>query len=315
MTEADEDAEHRLAVLTSWALFGPIGLGMVATAFQGRRRHRRRRRLRDPRRRVHLAPRHQPHLRGRDFRPGEIATAASSSGSASSPSCRSGSSIRQPFTQRDIDIGVVGLGLVAAGSIRHLPHRPPRAERGILDVPPASRPGRRTADVTEAAIWLLAFLALYWRSACSGGWRQRGFPAARRASFSPTATFRHWVMVAAGTAFAFNGWMFRGTPDLIFRDGLAVRRDLPRRRRHRARLGLLPQACSSDGSASASAMSRRGRWPATIIGGEAIRLAVVVIALVFAVPFVAMQNRRIAGSPSSRASRTAPSIATSPCGC
>jgi hypothetical protein len=34
MSEAEDDAEHRLAVLTNWALFAPLSLGTVATAFR-----------------------------------------------------------------------------------------------------------------------------------------------------------------------------------------------------------------------------------------------------------------------------------------
>ena len=34
MTKADNDAEHRLAVLTSWALFGAFGIAIVASGFR-----------------------------------------------------------------------------------------------------------------------------------------------------------------------------------------------------------------------------------------------------------------------------------------
>jgi hypothetical protein len=34
MTDVESDAEHRLAVLTSWGLFGAFGIGVVLTGFK-----------------------------------------------------------------------------------------------------------------------------------------------------------------------------------------------------------------------------------------------------------------------------------------
>ncbi|HET7714952.1 MAG TPA: hypothetical protein VFK86_04940, partial [Bauldia sp.] len=96
-----------------------------------------------------------------------------------------------------------------------------------------------------------------------------------------------WVVVAAGTAFAFNGWMFLGAPDLIFRDGLPFAETC---------LGAVAMALGSAFFLKRQWMLGKrfgyvtpGEMAGHYFGGESIRLATVVIALTFAIPFAAMQ--------------------------
>lgn len=121
MTEADEDAEHRLAVLTSWALFGPLSLGVVATAFRGDSV-------------VAAAAGYALLVAGfiahlvinriyaGDFRPGEIATAVCLFGVAILAFLASWA-FDPAFSRRDIEIGIIGLALISAGFVIYLTTR------------------------------------------------------------------------------------------------------------------------------------------------------------------------------------------------
>lgn len=113
MTDADSDAEHRLAVLTSWGLFGSLSLGTVATAFRadsvvvaiaGY---------------AILVAGFVAHLvinriYRRDFRSGEIATAFTLFGVAVLAFLASWA-FDPAFTATDVEIGLVGLTVVIAG--------------------------------------------------------------------------------------------------------------------------------------------------------------------------------------------------------
>ncbi len=121
MTETDYDAEHRLAVLTSWALCGSLGLGLVATAFRAESL-------------VVAGAGYAVLIAGfvshlvinriyvRDFRPGEIVTAIGLFGVAALTFLASWALI-PGFSARDVEIGVLGLGLVAAGFVVYLTAR------------------------------------------------------------------------------------------------------------------------------------------------------------------------------------------------
>ena len=118
MTEADDDAEHRLAVLTSWALFGPLSLGMVATAFRADSL-------------AVAAGGYGVLILGaishivinriyrRDFRPGEIVTAVSLFGVAVLAFLAVW--VFPPgFTPSGVAIGLAGLGMVVVGFVIYL---------------------------------------------------------------------------------------------------------------------------------------------------------------------------------------------------
>lgn len=121
MTEADYDAEHRLAVLTSWALFGSLSLGLVATAFRADS--------------LIVAGAGYAILVGgfishlvinriyaRDFRPGEIATAITLFGVAALAFLANWA-FDASFSAQDVVIGIAGLALVAAGFVIYLTTR------------------------------------------------------------------------------------------------------------------------------------------------------------------------------------------------
>ncbi len=118
MTEADNDAEHRLAVLTSWGLFGPLSLGMVATAFRADSL-------------AVAAGGYGILLAGaishivinriyrRDFRPGEVVAAISLFGVAVIAFLAAW--VLPPgLTPGGVVIGLAGLGLVVAGFVIYL---------------------------------------------------------------------------------------------------------------------------------------------------------------------------------------------------
>jgi hypothetical protein len=121
MIEADYDAEHRLAVLTSWALFGSIGLGLVATGFRAESL-------------MVAGAGYAVLIAGfvshlvinriylRDFRPGEIATAITLFGVAALSFLASWA-FSPGFSARDVEIGILGLGLIAAGFVVYLTAR------------------------------------------------------------------------------------------------------------------------------------------------------------------------------------------------
>lgn len=121
MTKADYDAEHRLAVLTNWALLGSISLGLVATAFRAESLF-----VAGAGYAVLIAG-FVSHLvinriYERDFRPGEIATGITLFGVAALAFLANWA-FSPAFSPRDVEIGIVGLALVAAGFVVYLTAR------------------------------------------------------------------------------------------------------------------------------------------------------------------------------------------------
>ncbi len=137
--------------------------------------------------------------------------------------------------------------------------------------------------------WLCAFVGAYWAYCLY--W---GVTAARMAGSAAEFVLADrrlppWVFVASATAMSFSGWMVLGHPDLVFRDGLPF-----------AQLALGAVAIPLTGVLFLKRqwlLARRFDYvtPAEMyghyFGGEGIRLLVLLVALVFAVPFVGMQLR------------------------
>jgi len=141
--------------------------------------------------------------------------------------------------------------------------------------------------VTEQALWLLAFLALYWAFSLFWGLATARLAPEPKSFFLADRNLPAWVVVAAGTAFAFNGWFFVGTPDLLLRDGLPFAETC---------LGAVTIALGSAFFLKRQWMLGKrfgyvtpGEMASHYFGGEGLRLAMAVIALTFAVPFAAMQ--------------------------
>ena len=68
-------------------------------------------------------------------------------------------------------------------------------------------------------VWLLVFVALYW-SYCIF-WGIKGARQSKTAGdyFIAGRSISIWVFVLAATATSFSGWTFMGHPGLIYRDG------------------------------------------------------------------------------------------------
>lgn len=121
MRKTDEDAEHRLAVLTSWGLFGSFSLAIVATGFRSDL--------------IAVAAAGYlvfvagfvSHLvinriYGLDFRRGEVASAVILFGVAAAGFMAYWAA-DPDFTQTDVLIGILGIGLIAAGFVVYLATR------------------------------------------------------------------------------------------------------------------------------------------------------------------------------------------------
>ncbi len=141
--------------------------------------------------------------------------------------------------------------------------------------------------MTEQALWLVAFLGLYWAFCLFWGRATARLARGPKSFFLADRDLPAWVVVAAGTAFAFNGWFFLGTPDLLFRDGLPFAETC---------LGAITIALGAAFFLKRQWMLGKrfgyvtpGEMAGHYFGGEGIRLAMAVIALTFAVPFAAMQ--------------------------
>jgi solute:Na+ symporter, SSS family len=141
--------------------------------------------------------------------------------------------------------------------------------------------------MSERLVWLFVFFALYaaycifWGVAnARGGRTAEDFFLAER-------QIPAWVFVVAATAMSFTGWIAIGLPAMILRDGLAF-----------APIGLCAIAIPLAGILFLKRqwmLSRRFGYvtPAEMFsdyfGGQVIRLIVLLIALLYAVPFLGMQ--------------------------
>ena len=138
-------------------------------------------------------------------------------------------------------------------------------------------------------IWLFVFVLLYW-SYCIF-WGVKGALTARTASdyFIAGRGISIWVFVLAATATSFSGWTFMGHPGLIYRDGL-------------------PYAYASFYAITipfTGVMFLKRQWmigkrfgfvtPGEMLSdyfrSDSIRLLVVIVALVFSVPYLGVQLR------------------------
>ncbi len=138
-------------------------------------------------------------------------------------------------------------------------------------------------------IWLFVFVALYWAYCIF--WGVKGALSARTASdyFIAGRGISIWVFVLAATATSFSGWTFMGHPGLIYRDGL-------------------PYAYASFYAITipfTGVMFLKRQWmigkrfgfvtPGEMLSdyfrSDVIRIVVVIVALVFSVPYLGVQLR------------------------
>ncbi len=138
-------------------------------------------------------------------------------------------------------------------------------------------------------VWLFIFVALYW-SYCIF-WGIKGAISAKTASdyFIAGRGISLWVFVLAATATSFSGWTFMGHPGLLYRDGFQYAYAsfyaitipftgvmfLKRQWILGKRFGFVTP----------------GEMLSTYFKSDTIRLLVVLVALVFSVPYLGVQLR------------------------
>jgi SSS family solute:Na+ symporter len=138
-------------------------------------------------------------------------------------------------------------------------------------------------------VWLFVFVALYW-SYCIF-WGIKGALSAKTASdyFIAGRKISLWVFVLAATATSFSGWTFMGHPGLLYRDGFQYAYAsfyaitipftgvlfLKRQWMLGKRFGFVTP----------------GEMLSDYFKSESIRLLVVLVALVFSVPYLGVQLR------------------------
>lgn len=138
-------------------------------------------------------------------------------------------------------------------------------------------------------VWLFVFVALYW-SYCIF-WGIKGALSAKTASdyFVAGRQISLWVFILAATATSFSGWTFMGHPGLIYRDGFQYAYAsfyaitipftgvlfLKRQWMLGKRFGFITP----------------GEMMAYYFKSDAIRILVVLVALIFSVPYLGIQLR------------------------
>jgi Na+/proline symporter len=138
-------------------------------------------------------------------------------------------------------------------------------------------------------VWLFVFVALYW-SYCIF-WGVKGALSARTASdyFVAGRQISLWVFILAATATSFSGWTFMGHPGLIYRDGFQYAYAsfyaitipftgvlfLKRQWMLGKRFGFITP----------------GEMMAHYFKSDTVRMLVVLVALVFSVPYLGVQLR------------------------
>ncbi len=138
-------------------------------------------------------------------------------------------------------------------------------------------------------VWLFIFVALYW-SYCIF-WGIKGALSAKTASdyFVAGRQISLWVFILAATATSFSGWTFMGHPGLIYRDGFQYAYAsfyaitipftgvlfLKRQWMLGKRFGFITP----------------GEMMAYYFRSDTVRLLVVLVALIFSVPYLGIQLR------------------------
>ena len=139
-------------------------------------------------------------------------------------------------------------------------------------------------------VWLFIFVLLYWTYCIY--WGIRGAMAARTASdyFIAGRRLSLWVFVLAATATSFSGWTFMGHPGLLYRDGFQY-----------AYASFYAITIPFTGVMFLKRQWMLGKRFGFVTPGEMlsyycndaklIRILVVIVALVFSVPYLGLQLR------------------------
>lgn len=141
--------------------------------------------------------------------------------------------------------------------------------------------------MTPKLIWLFVFVVLYWAYCIY--WGVRGAQTSKTASdyFIAGRHLSMWVFILAATATSFSGWTFMGHPGLVYRDGFQY-----------AYASFYAITIPFTG-----VMFLKRQWmlgkrfgyvtPGEMLSdyfrGDAIRIVVVLVALLFSIPYVGLQ--------------------------
>jgi Na+/proline symporter len=143
--------------------------------------------------------------------------------------------------------------------------------------------------LSAKVIWLFAFVLLYWAYCIF--WGIRGAMTAKTASdyFIAGRSLSLWVFVLAATATSFSGWTFMGHPGLVYRDGFQY-----------AYASFYAITIPFTGVMFLKRQWMLGKRFGFVTPGEmlshyfksdVIRVLVVIVALVFSVPYLGLQLR------------------------
>ena len=140
--------------------------------------------------------------------------------------------------------------------------------------------------MSDKIVWLFIFLILYWGYCIFWGARC-GFRAPTASDyFVAGRKLPVWLFVMGVTTAAFGGWSFIGHPGLVFRDGFPYAF---------AAIGAIAIPLSGVVLLKRQwALSKRfgyltpGELLADYYGSEALRLIVLAVALLFAIPFTGL---------------------------
>ena len=138
-------------------------------------------------------------------------------------------------------------------------------------------------------VWLFVFVALYW-SYCIF-WGIKGAMSAKTASdyFIAGRSISIWVFILAATATSFSGWTFMGHPGLLYRDGFQY-----------AYASFYAITIPFTGVLFLKRqwiLSKRfgfvtpGEMMSAYFRSDAIRILVVLVALIFSIPYLGVQLR------------------------
>jgi len=141
--------------------------------------------------------------------------------------------------------------------------------------------------LSAEGVWLFALLAAYWAYCIAWGWRGARQTKTASGHFVAGGGTGLWVFVLAGTATSLSAWVFLGHAGLAYSNGFPS-----------ATAGLLAITVPLSGVLFLKRqwmVGRRfgyltaGEMYADYYRGEAIRVLAVVVAVLFAVPLVALQ--------------------------
>ena len=141
--------------------------------------------------------------------------------------------------------------------------------------------------MTHQVVWLFAFIVLYWAYCLQWGVSSARVARGAQDFFLASRQLPAWVFVFFSSAASFAGWAFLGQPALTLRDGLPG-----------AQLGLAAVAIPLTGVLFLKRQwllgqhfgySTPGEMFSDYFGGDAMRIPLLIVALLCAVPFVGMQ--------------------------